>query len=261
MEELFRPAVQRGHVHVLHWAVSTSEIVPALHHGLRFCAMAAEEGHLSVLQYLRSTSPPFDWLDAYQRAILCNQPQILEWMLQNGHGMSESLFRHAITANNCPSIPAVLRRLYPPPPTEIPEYSLSASYEPIAFHLPAPLPLSVPYNYWNENTTLLAANQSELTLLKWLREECVPPCPWDERVLLQCTNVKNAQWMIENGCPCDITRCMRFCLWNGRKCPAWLMLLVLRMCMRVSTVDPSLFMEKDRIPCFPQAGRPNKDVS
>jgi hypothetical protein len=43
---------------------------------------------------------------------------------------------------------------------------------------------------WNNNNCAIAARGGHLDVLKWLRDENDPPCPWDEgyNYLLQPTN-------------------------------------------------------------------------
>ena len=109
-------AAAEGHLHILQWARSQTPPCPW---DERTCLWAASNGRLDVLQWLRSQTPPCPW----------NEWTCL-WAASNGRL----------------DVLQWLRSQTPPCP-------------------------------WNEDTCTAAAEHGHLDTLQWLRSQ-TPPCPW-----------------------------------------------------------------------------------
>jgi hypothetical protein len=138
-------AVRGGHVCTLGWLLSRDVLLPNV-----VCNLAAEAGHLSMLQYLRSLEPPCPW-----NVGTCS---IAAW---NGH-------LHVLQ----------WARAQPEP---CPWDEETCSYAAANGHLhvlqwarsqPEPCP-------WDEDTCAGAAANGHLHVLQWARSQA-EPCPWDE---------------------------------------------------------------------------------
>ena len=106
-----------GHLHILQWARSQTPPCPW---NAWTCAYTAQNGRIDVLQWLRGRTPPCPW-----NAFVC------VYAAGNGHL----------------DVLQWLRSQTPPCP-------------------------------WNEDTCAVAAEYGRLDVLQWVRSQ-TPPCPWD----------------------------------------------------------------------------------
>ena len=152
--DVCRAAVAEGHLHILQWARSQT---PPFPWDQWVCNWAAGNGRLDVLQWLRSQTPPCPWgKGTCIEAARCGRVDMLQWLRSQtppcpwGKGPCEWAAR-----NGNLDMMQWLRSQTPPCP-------------------------------WNELACEWAARNGNLDVLQWLRSQ-TPPCPWNIEVCLRYT--------------------------------------------------------------------------
>ena len=113
------------------------------------CASAAQNGHLSVLQWLRAQDPPCAWnVTTYMTAARGGHLRVMKWA--HAQDLPWAHLYICLFAAEFGHLHVLrwLRSLDPPAPWEVTA----------AFH---------------------AADQRHWDVLRWMRVEADPPCPWD----------------------------------------------------------------------------------
>ena len=153
-------AAQEGHLEVLQWARE---------HDCPWDAMTckAQGGHLEVLQWAREHHCPWDW-NTSAIAAKHRHLEVMKWALERGcPWIAGNLFAHAALGGQLEVLRWLLEHDYP----------------------------------WNTWSCASAAQGGYLEALKWLREH---ECPWDARTVERATaagHVDVLQWALDNGCP------------------------------------------------------------
>lgn len=153
------------------------------------CTVAAENGHVEVLQWLRAAlDPPCPWNVTTCAAYAARNGHIrmLEWI--RVQDSTARKWTAGVTAEAADfgqlQVLQWLRALDPPCP-------------------------------WNEGVCNAAAENGHLPVLQWVRAQH-PPCPWGERTCHFATiqgHLEVLQWIVANGCPID----WHYCKWLARE--------------------------------------------
>ncbi|WZN64592.1 putative ankyrin repeat protein [Chloropicon roscoffensis] len=141
-------AARGGHLNVLKWCRSQTPPCPW---DEETCAMAASWGHLEVLKWLRAQDPPCPWdEDTPGNAARAGHLEVLEWTRDQNPPCPWIMTCTDAAAGGQLEVLQWLRAQDPPCP-------------------------------WDEETCAWAAREGHLDILKWLRSQD-PPCPWSESI-------------------------------------------------------------------------------
>ncbi|KAK9841592.1 hypothetical protein WJX74_008449 [Apatococcus lobatus] len=175
----------------------------------RLMDIAADEGHLDILQHLRSGPNPAPWGDS-----CCDHAvphtECLKWLIDSGCPCHEGTLPGLAVRGDLDT----LQWIHAHPQAVVPASFWNATVTagaaesgslPLLQWLPAP-PLSCP---WDSSCKTAAAMKGNLSMLQWLRGQD-PPCPWNlnaARVATSRGDMPLLQWLRAQGCPWDALCC------------------------------------------------------
>ncbi|KAK9830714.1 hypothetical protein WJX74_003977 [Apatococcus lobatus] len=170
--------------------------------------IAAGNGHLDVLQHLRSGPNPAPWGNSCNRAV--EHTDCLKWLLESGCPCQDRTLRGLAGRGHLDTlqwIRAHPRAVVPSSSwnTTVIAAAVESSSLPLLQWLHEP-PVSCP---WDSSCTTAAAWNSDLPTLQWLRAQD-PPCPLTShaaRAAAACGNLPMLQWLRAQGCPWDAMCC------------------------------------------------------
>lgn len=159
-------AAEWGHLPIFEWCLATRRAIP-VQAGL----VAAREGQLEVLIYMRERNLLGVHSDLWYHASNCGRIEVLDWLYNNRFQL---LDRSYVLS---PGVRMDRRNVL----EWAREHGIS----------------------WNESSCADAAFCGNLSLLQWLREN---GCPWNVRVMIYAERKGHehvVDWAIENGCPLE----------------------------------------------------------
>jgi len=211
-------AASGGHIHVIRWLRSP---VVGCDWTPKLCSIAAMNGHLTLLKWLKQEHCPWsenmfsaaarkghvqvlDWLQQEALDIddeLCStaaehdQIHVLQWMSDRGIPM-EYVFKYAVRAGCTQTILWLLNRGYSWDPDSFVVAIEKGNLELLRWLKRRGCP-------WDGDTFVQAALTGRLEILKWLRRNS---CPWDSRTFAaaaRCNDMSIIRWLHRVKCPCD----------------------------------------------------------
>jgi hypothetical protein len=166
-------AAGNGHLEMLKWLRSEDTPCPW---DAGVCGRAAEHGHLKVLQWARAQDPPCPWdEDTCRRAARCGHLEMLMWARsQDPPCLWNKDTCWGAAYNGHLKVLQWARAQDPPCP-------------------------------WDADTCSIAAQHGHLKVLQWARAQD-PPCPWDAGVCGRAAwngQLEVLQWLRSQDPPCD----------------------------------------------------------
>ena len=202
---LFHQAAKKGMLAALKWLRALCQ--PDTDADWPLMRMAAEEGHLQVMQHLRTGPNPASWTTASEYAV--EHPECLKWLLDSG----SPCHRRVLPLSACRGDLETLRWIHAHPKAHCPQPNWNADVTAAAAEggsqavlqwLQAP-PCSCP---WDSSCTMWAAGKGNVPMLQWLWEQ---ECPADSTVTMDagmCGSLPMLQWLRARNVPWDATLCM-----------------------------------------------------
>jgi len=178
-----------GNLEVVRWACKNG-----FHYDALTCALAAESGHLNVLEWLRMISDcPWDRRTTWVAARNGHLP-VLQWVLSNGGEYDNGTIARAAFGGHIHIMKWLREKGYS-------WDKVTCSFAASGGQLDA---LKWAINngcLWDEDTCLAAANSGFLEILKWARAN---DCPWDARICVFAARKGHQhiiEWALDNGVP------------------------------------------------------------
>ncbi|GBF88003.1 hypothetical protein Rsub_00715 [Raphidocelis subcapitata] len=179
--------------------------------GVRICKLAAENGHLAVLQWVRAKDHPCPWEECTSSAAAAGgHLAVLQWARAQDPPCpwDENTCKEAAAGGHL----AVLqwaRAQEPPCPWD--ENTCKEAAERGHLAVLQWARAQEPPCPWDENTCRAAAERGHLAVLQWARAQ-EPPCPWDENTCKEVAaggHLAVLQWARaqEPPCPWDENTC------------------------------------------------------
>ena len=243
-EQLLKDAVQEGQLAAFPW-------IRALCHRIYgddedLMEIAASQGSLGFMKFLRSGPRPAPWNDNVALAAL-DHPPCLQWLLsQPDHPWPNDLIEQAASDGSLEALEVLHVRNLPAfmwgpgvcenavacrdpilvlqwlrardPPVPWSEATCSAAARQGNLGLLQWLRVQSPPCPWSSAVTAPAAGRNDLSMLQWCRAQ-TPPCPWDQgcsEAAAAAGNVGVLQWLQAQAPPCPTSRrCTSLAAKNG----------------------------------------------
>jgi uncharacterized protein with NRDE domain len=201
--KLLNCVVMDGHLDVLQWLRSQT---PPCSWDERTSEAAAQGGHLEILQWLRSQTPPCPWSErtTSDAAAQGGHLEILQWLRSQTSPCSwDERTSEAAAQGGHLEILQWLRSQTPPCSWD--ERTSEAAAQGGHLEILQWLRSQTPPCAWDERTSEAAAQGGHLEILQWLRSH-TPPCAWDEYTCYaaaQGGHLEILQWLRSQTPPCS----------------------------------------------------------
>jgi len=225
-------ASSHGHLHILQWMHGQMDGEgPPTPWGVLCCALAAANGQIAVLQWLRSLQPlPCPWGEfVCMRAAAGGHLATLQWLRSQGCPWDMERCMCGAAESGCLTMLQWMRSQGCPWSEPISERAARGGHLAILQWLRSQ---GCP---WNASACMGAAAESGcLTMLQWLRSQ---GCPWDASACMGAAHKGHLtilQWLRSQGCPWDASACLvavqhghlatlqwlhsQGCPWHGDEC-------------------------------------------
>ncbi|KAL6052372.1 Ankyrin repeat domain containing protein [Balamuthia mandrillaris] len=181
--KVFCGAARGGSLEMLQWLCDRGAVCSGKSDA---CAAAAKGGHMEVLQWLLSNGGLLDG-SVFQNAAKGGHVTMLQWLWENNCPWSRRAFRGAVDKGRMEALrwlydlkgPKLLQESDAFLVTEL--AARNGHLEVLKFlrtEVDPPCP-------WSVETSNAALSANSIELLRWMREEAKPPCPWDESTSLR----------------------------------------------------------------------------
>ena len=188
-------AAENGHLDVLKWLREEND--PPCPWSEMTCAYAAQNGHLESLKWLRSEGCPWDeW--ACKEAAANGDLESLKWLRSEGCPWDEWTCAYAARGGHLEVLKWLRKENDPPCPWDEETCAYAADHG----HLEVLKWLRKEGCPWDERTCEEAAVNGDLAMLRWLRKENDPPCPWNfENCSKKARHYSDVlAWLRDEGC-------------------------------------------------------------
>lgn len=199
-------AAEANQLETLRWLQTSCD--PACPCDEETMRVAAANGHLGILKYLRSLEPACAWSAAVCTAAAANSAECLKWLRQQGCPWDAMCFSMVARQGEL-SLLQWMHAQDSSCPMDSP-YVMAAAAWGNRLETMKWIRMQDIHAPWDESCTQHAVYHRNLAMLRWLRQQS-PPCPWDNSQHNSCVfkasfhrdpeSLELLQVMLQDHCP------------------------------------------------------------